>query len=93
MDLGFSLTHVLAGSTNTFPAHSCKDNVTVRKGKVIGKDNHLFAGTQGIDQGQHCVHLVLAALLSTDQYLSVYDAMKTAFQLSGSCGQGHSSSI
>lgn len=95
MDLGFSLTNVLAGSTHTFTAHSCEDNVTVRKGKVIGKDNHLFADcdTRGIDQGQHCPYLVLAALSPTDQYLSVYDAMKTAFQLCGSCGQGHSSSI
>ncbi len=91
MDLGFSLTNVLAGSAHTFTAHSRKDNVTVRK----GKDNHLFADcdTQRIDQGQHCPYLVLAACSSADQYLSVYDAMKTAFQLCGSCGQGHSSSI
>lgn len=95
MDLGYSLTNIPAGCTHTFPGHSCKDNVTVRKGKVRGKDKHLFAvcDTRAIDQGQHCLYLVLAALLSTDQYLSVYDAMKTAFQLGGSCGQGHSSSI
>lgn len=38
------------GSILMFPPHSCKDNVTVRKGKVIGKDNHLFLDydTQGI---------------------------------------------
>lgn len=95
MDLGFSLTNVLAGSAHMLLAHSCKDNVTVRKGKATGKDKHFFADhdSQGIDQGQHRLYLVLAALSSTDQYLSAYDAMKTAFQLRGSCGQGYSSSI
>lgn len=99
MDPGFGVTNVLAGSAHTFPAHSCEDNVTVTKGKAIRKDEHLFADcdTRGwgeaIDQGQQRLYLVLAALLSADQCLSVYDSMKTAFQLSGSCGQGHSSSI
>lgn len=95
MDLGCSLTNILAGCTHTFPAHSCKDKVTEWKGKVRSKDKHLFADcdTQAIDQGQHCLYLVLPMLSPTDQYLSVYDAMKTAFQLGGSCGQGHCSSI
>lgn len=82
MDLGYSLTNIPAGRTDMFPAHSRKNNVTVTKGKVRSKDKHLFADcdTRPIDQGQHCLYLVLAALLSTDQYLSVYDAMETAFQ-------------
>lgn len=80
MDLGLSLTNISAGCTHTFTF--LKDDDSVRKGKVRGKDKHLFADcdTQAIDQGQHCLNLVLPALSSTDQYLSVYDAMKTAFQ-------------
>lgn len=95
IDIGFSLTNVLADSTHTFQRHSCKDNVRARKGKVIRKDNRFSAGcdTQGIDQGQYCLHLVLAAPTSTDQCLSVYDALKYAFPLSDFCSQGHRSSI
>lgn len=43
---------------------------------AITKDNCVFADTRGIDQGQYSEYLVLAALLSTDQCLSVYDAVK-----------------
>lgn len=99
MDPGFGVTNVLAGSAHMFPAHSCEDNVTVTKGKAISKDEHLFADFdtrgwgEGIDQGQQRLYLVLAALSSADQCLSVYDSMKTAFQRSGSFGQGHSSSV
>lgn len=63
MGFGFSVTNVLAGSTHITPYPS-KDKVAVREGKVIGKDKHLFAecDPQGIDQGQLCSYLVLAAL-------------------------------
>lgn len=41
-------------------------------------ENHPFVGrdAQGIDQGQHRLHLVLEVLVFTDQYLSVYDSLR-----------------
>lgn len=65
------------GCGRVSPTHSRAHNVTARR----GKDNDARSGGLGrrIDQGQHRLYLVLARLSSADQYLSVYDAMKTAF--------------
>lgn len=85
-------------SQQTAPTHSHHIPVRamlLKKGYAADKGSYLLEScdTLEIDQGQHRLHFGLVALLSTDQYLSAYDALKTAFQLDGSCGQGHAASI
>lgn len=73
----------------TVRAMSLKIDYAANKGSYLLESCY----TVEIDQGQHCLHFSLVALLSTDQYLSAYDAFNTAFQLGSSCGQGHATSI
>lgn len=59
------------------PTHST--HIPARTMRVKEKaENHPFVGrdAQGIDQGQHRLHLVLEVLVFTDQYLSVYDSLR-----------------
>lgn len=63
-----SVWQILAGNTHTFQTMPVREKA----------ENHIFVGcdTQGIDQGQRRLHLVLEVLVFTDQYLSVYDSLK-----------------
>lgn len=59
------------------PTHST--HIPARTMRVREKaEHHPFVGrdAQGIDLGQHRLHLVLEVLVFTDQYLSVYDSLR-----------------
>lgn len=88
MDLSYSVTNA--------PTHSREPNVAAGG----DKDKPLLAGRDagrreegggrggGWIKGNTVYIWFRLLLLSTDRCLSVYDAMKTAFQVSGSCSQG-----
>lgn len=94
MDLGYSLWRTRPHVPNTFPWAQWRSQRRQRRTSLCRSwcreegAGGGGGGGRGWIKGNTVYIWFWLLLLSTDRCLSVYDAMKTAFQVSDSCSQG-----